>query len=124
MTRGTARISPRTYDLAGVVGGAIFLALLLAGLVSCGGAASAQTGRCDQNVRGVQGKIVRESSGLSCSQIKGAIRFVPTTPGKFSIITDSPHLLWKCRLFSLDSEGPMLLACHHHQRRFSVRRSD
>jgi len=107
---------------------ATFLAVILACLCmgGCGGVAAsggaAGTG-CRAEIRGVGTVLKSETSGLTCAAINRLTVGLPSRPQAFVIIGESPHVLWKCHLFSLDAPR-LLLRCAHHQKEFSILRSE
>jgi len=70
-------------------------------------------------IRGVGGKVQPETSGLTCAKVKEIIGSVPSEPQGYVVISESPHLLWKCRLNAAKGHS-VLLGCIHHRKHFSI----
>jgi hypothetical protein len=75
--------------------------------------------RCHSYVRGSLRRILPETSDLSCSAINELTNGIPSEPQVYSILSGSPHLLWKCRLFG-PNKRPLLLHCTHQKGHFSI----
>lgn len=103
----------------------ITLALSLS-VLSAGCADSATLGEgtsgCRQEVRGEAGVIRPETSRLRCAAINEMLFGIPSEPQAYSILGESPRLLWKCRLYPASAQR-VLLRCQHHQRHFTVVRA-
>ena len=74
---------------------------------------------CRQEIRGVMGVTVPETSKLSCAAINELISGLPSEPQGYSIMGDSPRLLWNCRFYGAEAQR-VLLRCRHHKLRFSI----
>ena len=103
----------------------ITLGLLLSVLsVGCANPATLVEGTsgCRQEVRGEAGVIRPETSRLSCAAINEMLFGIPSEPGPYSILGESPRLLWKCRLYPASAQR-VLIDCQHHKRHFAVVRA-
>lgn len=80
------------------------------------------TSGCRQEVRGEAGVIRPETSRLGCAAINEMLFGIPSEPQVYSILGESPSLLWKCRLYPA-SAPRVLLRCQHHKRHFTVIRA-
>jgi hypothetical protein len=78
-----------------------------------------EPGGCGMLIRGVTGVVRPESSNLTCAAVKEIIDSVPSKPQKYLVISESPHLLWKCQLYPVKAQG-VLLRCAHRQKHFSI----
>ena len=103
--------------------------LIWAVMVSCliatacaGSAASSRSAGCGTDIHEAPGVIRPETSHLSCAEISHMIGALPAEPQRFVIISESPHALWKCRLYP-PSEREVQLSCAHHQERFRIVRA-
>lgn len=103
----------------------IFLVTAVLGLAACG-ESSASPGHpysgCKQVVHGVLGRVLPETSRLSCSAIKEMIAAGPADPGVITLEVAPTNLPWKCRLYGPSSRR-LLFSCVHEKRHFSVVRS-
>lgn len=88
---------------------------------ACAGSSApeVETIGCRQDIRGVTGVIRPETSGLGCSAINELIFGIPSEPQGYSILGESPRLLWQCRLYATRGHS-VLLQCSHQARHFSV----
>jgi hypothetical protein len=80
------------------------------------------TSGCRQEVRGEAGVIRPETSRLSCAAIDEMLFGIPSEPQAYSILGESPRLLWKCRLYPASAQR-VLLRCQHHKWHFTVVRA-
>jgi hypothetical protein len=103
----------------------VSISAVFAGLVGCGSqssASSAPFGGCAQVVHDVPGRVVPETSGMSCAAIKRMIQAAPSEPGGY-LLEGPSGVLWKCRLYR-PSSPRLLLRCAYKAHRFSVLRGE
>jgi hypothetical protein len=107
--------------MIGLVIGITTASLLFA---ACAGSATPAGGvtDCRQEIRGVTGKIRPETSELGCTAISELIFGIPSEPEAYSIMGQSPRLLWNCRLYAAN-KLPVLLRCQHRKRHFTINKS-
>jgi hypothetical protein len=101
---------------------AIAVAIPLAG---CGGGSSAHLADqgCAQIVLGVEGRVVPETSGLSCAGVKEVIGgAVPATAGGYLLGAGEPEVTWKCHMYPSQGSSADLLSCSHGKQAFAIRR--
>jgi hypothetical protein len=104
----------------------IVVALTVAvGASSCAGSSApeVETTGCRQDIRGISGEIRTETSKLSCDAINALISAIPSAPQAYSIMGESPPLLWNCRLYAAKGHT-VLLRCTHDAEHFSIVKSD
>ena len=77
---------------------------------------------CEQVIHDVPGRVLSETSGLSCSEIKEMIAVGPAEPGVIILDVAPTNLPWKCRLYG-PSSPRLLFGCIHKKRHFNVVRS-
>jgi hypothetical protein len=78
---------------------------------------------CAQIVLGVQGRVVPETSGLTCAGVKRVIGVgVPATPGGYLIGTREPRVFWKCHKYPSKGTSTDLISCSRGGRSFAIRR--
>jgi hypothetical protein len=103
----------------------LLAAITVVFLVGCGGNSPvglADRG-CAQIVLGVQGRVVPETSGLTCAGVKRVLGGgVPATPGGYLIETREPRVIWKCHKYPSKGTSPDLIACSHGRKSFAIRR--
>jgi hypothetical protein len=81
--------------------GAVVAVLAVGSAASaCAGSdALREPGGCETLIRGTIGIVRPESSKLTCATVKRIIGSIQSKPQKYVVISESPHLLWKCQLF-------------------------
>lgn len=84
-------------------------------------APEAEPSGCRQDIAGVPGVIQTETSKLNCTAINELISAVPSEPQAYSIMSESTHLLWNCRLYAPKGHA-VLLRCTHNTQHFSIRK--
>jgi hypothetical protein len=78
---------------------------------------------CAQVVLGVQGRVVPETSGLTCAGVKRMLGGgVPATPGGYMWETTEPDVTWKCHKYPSKGTSSDLIACSHRGKSFAIRR--
>lgn len=99
------------------------LLIVLGMCAACGAQGSvAEAGSCKQIVLEVDGRIVPESSGLTCAGVRQLLDSIPARPGSFLIVSKKPRVTWKCYLYPSAGDSKDLVTCSSRGRKFSVRR--
>ncbi len=102
----------------------VVLGVMLSVMVTACGRSAApavETTGCRLDIRGVAGLIQVETSKLSCDSINRLISAIPSEPQAYSIVGESPHLLWNCRLYAAKGHTD-LLRCAHNAERFTIKK--
>ena len=104
---------------------AVGLVLTTLAISGCGGTAASMAAPespavsgCRQDVESAPGKILPETSELTCSQIKQLIAFAPAEAGKYLLEGGSGGPQWQCQKFGPGSKH--LLECSYQKRHFAI----
>lgn len=84
----------------------ILLVTAVLALAACGESSASPDhpySGCEQVVHDVPGRVLPETSGLSCSAIKEMIAAGPADPGVITLEVAPNNLPWKCRLYGPSS---------------------
>lgn len=107
-----------TTRIAGLIAVGMTLSVLVG---ACGGPviSAGEVSGCRPEIRGVSGLIRPETSGLNCGAINRLTFGMPSEPQAYSILSDSPRLLWNCRFYGVEEQA-VLLRCQHDKKQFSI----
>lgn len=108
--------------IVGLITLGLSLSLLSGGCADPSALVGGDTSGCRQLVRGESGVIRPETSRLRCTAINVMINGIPGEPQTYLIKSESPRLLWKCRLYPASVQR-VLLRCQYNKRHFTVVRS-